>query len=221
VAALWLGAALGALNWILLGLWPMLVVGVTKSGKVEEEMLRAKFGDAYDAYAATKGDLVPKLWGASGPGKPFLGLGICAMALACNDPLGFGGLRPTFVASPDTVVAGDTIEVSLTLHNATRYPRTIRSSYGCLFFLETIRGEEPVPWEGTNYACALAITDFTIPPGDSLLGAHRLVAAEIGTVGNGSEEVLPPGAYRIRTRMNADLPDLEAVVTVIDAVGAT
>ena len=61
VAALWLGAALGALNWILLALSPIIVVGVTKSARAEEEMLRTKFGGAYDAYAETKGRLVPRL----------------------------------------------------------------------------------------------------------------------------------------------------------------
>jgi protein-S-isoprenylcysteine O-methyltransferase Ste14 len=63
VAALWLGAALGTLNWLLLALWPMILAGVTKQSRAEEEMLRAKFGDTYDAYAGPKGRLVPKLWG--------------------------------------------------------------------------------------------------------------------------------------------------------------
>jgi protein-S-isoprenylcysteine O-methyltransferase Ste14 len=61
VAALWLGAALGTLNWILLVLWPVIAVAVTKSARAEEQMLRAKFGDAYDAYAGNKGSLVPRL----------------------------------------------------------------------------------------------------------------------------------------------------------------
>jgi protein-S-isoprenylcysteine O-methyltransferase Ste14 len=61
VAALWLGAALGTLNWLLLALWPMIVAGVTKQSRAEEEMLRAKFGDTYDTYARSKGRLVPKL----------------------------------------------------------------------------------------------------------------------------------------------------------------
>jgi protein-S-isoprenylcysteine O-methyltransferase Ste14 len=63
VAALWLGAALGALNWILLVLWPMIAVALTKSARAEEQMLRAKFGDAYDAYARKKGRLIPRFWG--------------------------------------------------------------------------------------------------------------------------------------------------------------
>jgi protein-S-isoprenylcysteine O-methyltransferase Ste14 len=61
VAALWLGAALGALNWILLVLSPGIVVALHKSARMEEEMLRAKFGDAYDAFAQGKGRLFPGL----------------------------------------------------------------------------------------------------------------------------------------------------------------
>lgn len=63
VVALWLGAALGALNWLLLLAWPMIAFGVTKQSRAEEEMLRAKFGSDYDAYAGRKGRLVPKLRG--------------------------------------------------------------------------------------------------------------------------------------------------------------
>jgi protein-S-isoprenylcysteine O-methyltransferase len=61
--ALWLGAALGTLNWLLLALWPLLVAAIIKELPVEEAMLRAKFGAAYDAYAAQTGRLVPSLWG--------------------------------------------------------------------------------------------------------------------------------------------------------------
>lgn len=61
VAALWLGAALGTLNWILLLLWPLLAIGVAKSARAEEEMLRGKLGEAYDAYAQNKGLLIPRL----------------------------------------------------------------------------------------------------------------------------------------------------------------
>jgi protein-S-isoprenylcysteine O-methyltransferase Ste14 len=63
VAALWLGAALGTLNWLLLAPWPMILTGVTRQSRAEEGMLRAKFGDTYNTYAAPKGRLVPKLWG--------------------------------------------------------------------------------------------------------------------------------------------------------------
>jgi protein-S-isoprenylcysteine O-methyltransferase Ste14 len=60
VAALWLGAALGTLNWLLLLLWPIIVIGVSKQAGIEEQILRGKFGSRYDDYAATTGRLVPR-----------------------------------------------------------------------------------------------------------------------------------------------------------------
>ena len=59
VAALWLGAGLGALNWVLLALWPVILVALQKGSAAEERMLREKFGEAYAAYAAGKGRLLP------------------------------------------------------------------------------------------------------------------------------------------------------------------
>jgi len=60
VAALWLGAGLGTLNWIFLASWPVIVMGVLHQAKTEEGMMRARFGDAYDAYSAGKERLVPR-----------------------------------------------------------------------------------------------------------------------------------------------------------------
>jgi protein-S-isoprenylcysteine O-methyltransferase Ste14 len=60
VGALWLGAAVGTLNWILLLLFPGIVAAVSKFARVEEEMLRTKFDGAYDTYAQGKGLLVPR-----------------------------------------------------------------------------------------------------------------------------------------------------------------
>ena len=125
-------------------------------------------------------------------------LALCALVAACHDPYGFGGLRPTFTASPDTVLAGDTVEVVFTLRNTTRYEQRIRSSMGCLFFIETLRGDEGVAWEGTNYGCAAAVTDFTISGGDSRHFVHEIAAVDARTGG-----LVPPGTYRVRTRMNA------------------
>lgn len=59
VLALWLGAALGTLNWLLLALWPLMVGAVLGQARTEEEVLRAKFGEAYDGYAGRTGRLVP------------------------------------------------------------------------------------------------------------------------------------------------------------------
>ena len=63
VSAFWLGAALGTLNWLLLALWPLLLIAVHATTRHEEELLRGKFGEAYDAYAARTGSLFPKLLG--------------------------------------------------------------------------------------------------------------------------------------------------------------
>lgn len=59
VAALWIGAALGALNWVLLVTAPVILMALLKGAEAEERMLREKFGDAYDEYAAGRGRLVP------------------------------------------------------------------------------------------------------------------------------------------------------------------
>ncbi len=58
--ALWLGTALGTLNWLLLALWFLLVVGKTIQARAEEEILRAKFGSAYEAYTRQTGRFIPK-----------------------------------------------------------------------------------------------------------------------------------------------------------------
>lgn len=143
-----------------------------------------------------------------------VGLAVCALGtfMACIDLTGLRGLQFTFEASPDTVAPGDSVDLVFTLRNHTRYAMTIRSSYGCLFFLESLRGDEPVYWQGMDYGCAAAFTNYTILPGDSLHWVQELVAAEAG--GTGSPP-LPAATYRIRTRMNADLPDLETEVTVM------
>ncbi len=63
--ALWLGAALGTLNWLLLVLWPLFALAIIRELPAEERMLRAKFGPAYEAYEARTGRLLPRLWGLS------------------------------------------------------------------------------------------------------------------------------------------------------------
>jgi protein-S-isoprenylcysteine O-methyltransferase Ste14 len=58
--ALWLGAALGNLDWLLLGLWFPLVLAKTMQAGAEEEILRAKFGKAYEEYNRQTGRFIPK-----------------------------------------------------------------------------------------------------------------------------------------------------------------
>jgi len=63
VVVLWLGAALGTLNWVMLALWPLLILGILREARLEEELLRGKFGDAYETYAKGRGRLLPRLPG--------------------------------------------------------------------------------------------------------------------------------------------------------------
>lgn len=62
--ALWLGAALGTLNWLMLALWPLVLFGGFLATQAEERLLREKFGPAYEEYAAGRGRFIPKLAGA-------------------------------------------------------------------------------------------------------------------------------------------------------------
>jgi protein-S-isoprenylcysteine O-methyltransferase Ste14 len=61
--ALFFGSALGTLNIYLLLLWPMAVLGFVAEARVEERLLRDRFGAAYDEYAARAGLLLPRFGG--------------------------------------------------------------------------------------------------------------------------------------------------------------
>jgi hypothetical protein len=123
-------------------------------------------------------------------------------AAACDDLLG-PGPNPSFRASPDTVAVGDTVRVTFTFRNDMPYPVTIRSNTTCLYYLTARLGDEPVDWRGTGYACGFSLTDFVIPPRDSLHAVHTLVTAP------------PAGTYRIAASMNTAMPDLETEVTLL------
>lgn len=57
--ALWLAAAIGNLNWLLLALWPLLLAAVLRELPHEERMLRERFGPAYEEYERRTGRFVP------------------------------------------------------------------------------------------------------------------------------------------------------------------
>ena len=59
--ALWLGATLGTLNVLLLVLWPLYLAGLSAEASAEEELLEAKFGQAYRDYMARVARFVPTL----------------------------------------------------------------------------------------------------------------------------------------------------------------
>lgn len=145
---------------------------------------------------------------------------IVALAPACSEPFGSGDLPPpTFVVKPSTVAPGDSFTVVFTLRNPSARPVTITSGAGCLFFLQARRDTEPVSVQGLAYLCTAVVTHFQVPPFGSIQGVRRAAAVERSGAAPG--QPLPAGEYRIRTIMNAALPDVEALLTVVDTSGAT
>jgi protein-S-isoprenylcysteine O-methyltransferase Ste14 len=59
--ALWLGAALATANVVLLALWPVYLLGVRAQTDAEDHVLDAHFGEAFRAWAARTGRLLPRL----------------------------------------------------------------------------------------------------------------------------------------------------------------
>jgi protein-S-isoprenylcysteine O-methyltransferase Ste14/SAM-dependent methyltransferase len=57
--ALWLGAGLGMGNWLLLGLWPLALLGLHWQAREEEELLALKFGDTFKNYVSRTWELFP------------------------------------------------------------------------------------------------------------------------------------------------------------------
>ncbi len=59
--ALWLGAALGTSNALLLALWPLAVIGNVLAAREEDRVLRRTFGAEHARYAERTGMLFPRL----------------------------------------------------------------------------------------------------------------------------------------------------------------
>lgn len=59
VQILALGIALGALNWLILGLWPVLLAATYFNARAEERLLSEKFGSAYEEYAQQRDRFIP------------------------------------------------------------------------------------------------------------------------------------------------------------------
>lgn len=63
VLALWLGAGLGTINWLLLVLWPVFVaLSLKLMARKEEALLLEKFGGEYEEYAQQTSRFVPTIW---------------------------------------------------------------------------------------------------------------------------------------------------------------
>ncbi len=58
--ALWLGAAFGTMNVVLLAVWPVSALGTHFQARQEDALLASKFGAVYETYARRTGRLVPR-----------------------------------------------------------------------------------------------------------------------------------------------------------------
>jgi protein-S-isoprenylcysteine O-methyltransferase Ste14 len=64
--ALLLGSVLGTLNVCLFLLWPLSLLGIVFQADAEEQLLDAKFTDAYQSYAERSGRFIPRLRNGGG-----------------------------------------------------------------------------------------------------------------------------------------------------------
>jgi protein-S-isoprenylcysteine O-methyltransferase len=61
--ALWLGASLGTLNWLLMVLFPLIVIILVRIPiRQEETLLNEKFGMEYKEYTKSTPRIIPGLW---------------------------------------------------------------------------------------------------------------------------------------------------------------
>jgi protein-S-isoprenylcysteine O-methyltransferase Ste14 len=61
--ALLLGSGVASLNVCLWLLWPVSLLGILIQAAAEEQLLRERFGEAYERYVRRTGRLIPRLWG--------------------------------------------------------------------------------------------------------------------------------------------------------------
>ena len=139
---------------------------------------------------------------------------------SCRESVGLDVLPPpSFRVLPSTVAPGDSFAVVFTLRNPTDRTVSITSGAGCLFFLRAFQDSSEISVQGLTYFCTAGFRTFQVPPHDSLQAVRRGVAAE--RTGTATGTPLRAGTYRIRTLMNAALPEMEAPLTVVDTGGAT
>lgn len=62
---LWLGTALGTLNWLLVALAPLFVGMAVIGVRAEEQLLTEKFGEEYELYAGHTPRFIPRPWAAA------------------------------------------------------------------------------------------------------------------------------------------------------------
>jgi hypothetical protein len=135
-----------------------------------------------------------------------------SIVCACSDPAGLGDLVRTLRVQPDTVAAGDTFRVTVTIRNPTHQMITLRTSSTCAVVLHVQRHGERQAFSGTDYACGQAMSFFPIARGDSLVREFQLLAMLQDTLTPPFGYTVPPpaGQYTLRAVTGTELLDLEA-----------
>jgi hypothetical protein len=139
-----------------------------------------------------------------------------ALACGCSEPVGPGGLVATLRVRPDTVAAGDTFHVVVTIQNPTVHPVTLYSGSSCLVLPYVLRGGQGQRFAGTGLGCLAVMSSFPLAAGDSLRRDFTLVAMMEDTVAPpyGYTATPPVGSYVVRAEMQVALPNLEAPLVV-------
>jgi hypothetical protein len=139
-----------------------------------------------------------------------------AVACACSDPVGPGGLVATLLVRPDTVAAGDTFHVAVTIENPTAHLVTLYSGSSCVVLPNVLRGGQGQRFAGTGLGCLAVTSSFPLAAGDSLRRDFALVAMMEDTLAPpyGYTVTPPVGSYVVRAEMQVALPNLEAPLVV-------
>lgn len=105
------------------------------------------------------------------------------------------GIRATLSLNPFEVERTQKFTARLTLTNTGSQTATWTSGSGCLAFLNVYRGEERIPFKGTDFGCFAVVTSRQIAPGASLVQEYSLQAQRTDGV------PLAPGEYRLQADM--------------------
>ena len=123
--------------------------------------------------------------------------------LSCSDPVSIGNLVHSFTVLPSPAAAGDSLRAVLTVRNPSGDTVQLVSAAGCMTFLRAYRGIQAAAVDGANYGCTGGARLILIPPLDSAVEIHALVAAD-------GRQALIAGTYTVRTQLNIPLSNLEA-----------
>lgn len=91
---------------------------------------------------------------------------------------------------PEPVAPGDSFQATIKFQSLVADPLRLRFSHDCAYFLSVSRGGEPVALDGADFACTAAVTEVTLPPGDSVVYSTDLVAAVDGVPAEEGEYVM-------------------------------